>query len=481
MTLTSPSQTLAGLSPDSLKRLSNRLSESESQLEQRTSALNSYYNQPLEKSVLYKKYTDMLTGLKLDTISPGLPSGNVSVPKEIQHLIGDDSNQTVAVQVDSEMVRVDAHGQLEREGLIFTDIKTALREHHDLLADYFGKILRPEDDKFAALNAALYTSGIFLFVPKGLKVNIPIRSLTLVKTLGIGAFARNLIVAEENSKITFLQEAYSNINEGHDLPQNAQSLLSEVTEACVGEEAELNFASIQNLEDNVHYLVNRRSSSQKDSRINWTVGHIGGGITRSRMDSALDGPGANAEDVEVVFGGGAQMFDIVTDLTHQAPSTTGSVLARGVLRDKSRLVFKGMIRIEKGAKNSRSYLAEHAMILSKNARADAIPGLEIETNEVKATHSGSVAQIDEEQVFYLTSRALSDSEAKKLIIVGFLHPAVQRIPSRTVRAGIQYLIEEKWVGRRVQLPPKMELLPELEEEPEDRTTTDLFERHYKYR
>jgi len=199
------------------------------------------------------------------------------------------------------------------------------------------------------------------------------------------------------------------------------------------------------------------------------------------MDSALDGPGANAEDVEVVFGGGSQMFDIVTDLTHQAPSTTGSVLARGVLRDKSRLVFKGMIRIEKGAKNSRSYLAEHAMILSKNARADAIPGLEIETNEVKATHSGSVAQIDEEQVFYLTSRALSDSEAKKLIIVGFLHPAVQRIPSRTVRAGIQYLIEEKWVGRRVQLPPKMDQLPELEEEPEDRKTTDLFERHYKYR
>src|SRR5207244_8664726 len=129
-----------------------------------------------------------------------------------------------------------------------------------------------------------------------------------------------------------------------------------------------------------------------------------GGITRSRMDSALDGPGANAEDVEVVFGGGAQMFDIVTDLTHQAPSTTGSVLARGVLRDKSRLVFKGMIRIEKGAKNSRSYLAEHAMILSKNARADAIPGLELETNEVNATQSGAAARIAEQQGIRPASR-----------------------------------------------------------------------------
>ncbi len=481
MTLMSPSQTLANLSPDTLKRLSNRLSESEPQLKLRTSALQSYNNQPLEKSVLYTKYIDMLKGLKLDTISPGQPSGKATVPREIQHLINEDGNQTVAVQVDSEMARVDAHGQLEDEGLIFTDIKTALREHQDLLADYFGKILSPEDDKFASLNAALYTAGVFLFVPKGLKVNIPIRSLILVRTLGIGAFAHNIILAEENSKITFLQEAYSNINDGHDQQQNAQSLLSEVTEAYVGEEAELNFASIQNLEENVHYFVNRRSSSQKDSRINWTIGHIGGGITRSRMDSALDGPGANAEDVEVVFGGGAQMFDVVTDLSHKAPSTTASVLARGVLREKSRLVFKGMIRIAKGAKNSRSYLAEHAMILSKNARADAIPGLEIETNEVKATHSGSVAQIDEEQVFYLTSRALSESEAKKLIIVGFLHPAVQRIPSRTVRAGIQYLIEEKWIGNRVQLPPKLELLPELEEEPEDGKTADLFEHHYKYR
>jgi len=141
-----------------------------------------------------------------------------------------------------------------------------------------------------------------------------------------------------------------------------------------------------------------------------------------------------------------------------------------------------MIRIEAGAKNSNSYLAEHAMIMSKKARADAIPGLEINTNEVRATHSGSVSQIDEEQVFYMMARGLSQSEAQRLIIAGFLHPAVQRMPLRMVRAAIQYLIEEKWMGRKGQIPPRADSLPEFEEEPESESASaDLFERHYKYR
>jgi Fe-S cluster assembly scaffold protein SufB len=200
------------------------------------------------------------------------------------------------------------------------------------------------------------------------------------------------------------------------------------------------------------------------------------------VESVLNGPGAAAEDVEIVFGSESARVDAVTDLTHRSTNTTGHVLARGVLRDSARTIFKGMIRIEEGAKNSNSYLAEHAMIFSKKARADAIPGLEIMTNEVKATHSGSVSQVDEEQIFYLMSRGLSQSEAQRMIIIGFLHPAVQRIPLRSVRAAIQYLIEEKWLGRGGQIPPSPEQLPEFEEEPEkESVSADLFERHYKYR
>jgi Fe-S cluster assembly protein SufB/Fe-S cluster assembly protein SufD len=300
----------------------------------------------------------------------------------------------------------------------------------------------------------------------------------LLKTHGQASFSHNIIVAEENSKVNFLQEAYSRLGKERQGP----ALYSEVTEVYLGEGAEVNFASLQDFEGDVHSTVNRRSIGLKDSRINWTVGHLGGGTTRSRMDSVLDGPGSTAEDVEVVFGSESQRFDVVTDLTHQSTHTTGHVLARGVLRDSARAIFKGMIRISEGAKNSNSYLAEHAMILSKKARADAIPGLEIFTNEVKATHSGSVSQVDEEQIFYLMSRGLTHSEAQRMVILGFLHPAVKRIPLRSVRAVLQFLIDEKWAGRGGLIPPRAEELPEFEEEPEkEAVEADLFERHYKYR
>lgn len=461
-----------------VKEVSGLLSEPDDLSRQRLDSLDLFNKLPLEKSPLYTKYVDMISGLKLDSIQLALPSRDMSVPGEVKHLMGDHDEQTLALQVDSQIVRTQVHGGLEKEGIIFTDLQSALTKFPDLVKSHFSKAVHPDDDKFAALNNTFYTTGIFLYVPKGLSIKVPFRNIVLVKSHGIGAFSHNIIVADENSKITFLQEAYSKL----DPAKQGPTLYSEVTEVFLQEGAEVNFASVQNFESDIHAFVNRRSLGQKDSRVNWTIGHIGGGITRSRMDSVLDGPGSTAEDVEIVFGAEAQRFDIVTDLSHVAPHTTGHVRARGVLRDSSRSVFKGMIRIGKGAKNSNSYLAEHAMILSKKARADAIPGLEIETNEVRATHSASVSQVDEEQVFYMMARGLTQSEAQKLIILGFLHPAVQRIPSRTVRAGIQYLIEEKWVGRRSQIPPRADMLPEFEEEPEKAAVSaDVFERHYKYR
>ncbi len=469
---------LATPSQEMVKEVSGLLSEPDELSQQRIASLEFFNKLPLEKSPLYAKYVDMISGLKLDSIQLGLPAVGVSFPSEVKHLLGDQGEQTVAVQVDSQMVRTHLHGNLEKEGVVFTDIKSAFSRFPTLVRNHFSRAVKPEDDKFGALNSTFFTAGILLYVPQGLSIKVPFRNIVLVKSGGRAAFSHNIIVADENAKVTFLQEAYSKLESSIQGP----SLCSEVTEVYLGEGAEVNFACIQNFEGEVHSFVNRRSLGDRDSRMNWTIGHIGGGITRSRMDSVLGGPGSTAEDVEIVFGAESQRFDVVTDLTHVALHTTGHVLARGVLRDGARSIFKGMIRIGKGAKNSNSYLAEAAMILSKKARADAIPGLEIDTNEVKATHSASVSQVDEDQVFYLASRGLTRSEAEKLIVLGFLHPAVQRIPLRTVRAGIQYLIEEKWVGRSGQIPPRPDMLPEYEEEPESQQTpTDLFERHYKYR
>ncbi|HZY93856.1 MAG TPA: Fe-S cluster assembly protein SufD [Candidatus Bathyarchaeia archaeon] len=471
------SSTLATPSLDMVKHVAGSLSEASRLESQRTTALDFYQKLPLEKSTLYAKYVDILSGLNLESLTAGVPSHGREVPSEISHLLHGDEEPTLSLQVDSQMVRTEVHGTLEKEGIVFTDIGSAFSKFSGLANQYFTKAVPLEDDKFAALNTAFFTAGTFLYVPKGLTVKIPFRNIVFLKKSGPGVFTHNIIIADENSKVTFLQEAYSKLDS-----ENNTGLYSEVTEVYAGEAAEVGFASLQNFEDRVHSLVNRRSIGKRDSRVNWTVGHIGGGTTRSRMDSVLDGPGATAEDVEVVFGAGSQRFDVVTDLTHQSTHTTGHVLARGILKDSSRTIFKGMIRIGEGAKNSNSYLAEHAMIMSKKARADAIPGLEINTNEVKATHSGSVSQIDEEQVYYLMSRGLDLSEAQRLIIMGFLHPAVQRIPLRSVRAAIQYLIEEKWKGRAGLIPPRADAMPEFEEEPEKTAdTADLFERHYKYR
>jgi Fe-S cluster assembly protein SufB/Fe-S cluster assembly protein SufD len=460
-----------------VKHVSNSLGTGRKQDSERTNALGFYQKLPVEKSPLYSKYVDILSGLNLEKFTAGIPARTHGVPSEVAHLIRERDEPTLSLQVDSEMVRTEVHGALEKEGIIFTNIASAFTKFPEYTDQYFTKAIPPEDDKFAALNNAFFTAGTFLYVPKGLSVKIPFRNIVFLKKSGPGVFTHNLIVADENSKVTFLQEAYSKLDS-----TDSNGLYSEVTEVYAGEGSEVNFASLQNFEERVHSLVNRRSIGKRDSKVNWTVGHLGGAITRSRMDSVLDGQGASAEDVEVVFGTESQKFDVVTDLTHQGTHTTGHVLARGIMKDSSRSIFKGMIRIREGAKNSNSYLAEHAMILSKKARADAIPGLEINTNEVKATHSGSVSQIDEEQVYYLQSRGLDLSEAQRLILMGFLHPAVQRIPLRTVRAALQYLIEEKWKGRKGVIPPRADALPEYLEEPEGVTgPTDLFEHHYKYR
>src|SRR5208337_2569164 len=191
--------------------------------------------------------------------------------------------------------------------------------------------------------------------------------------------------------------------------------------------------------------------------------------------------GASSENIEVVFGSGTQRFDTVSNITHIGQNTSGHAISKGVVKEKARSLFKGMIRINKDAKNSRAYLAEHGMILGKEARADAIPGLEIETNEVKATHSASVAQINDEEIFYLMSRGLSEDEAKKLIIVGFFEPIVERIPVPEIAKRIRRIVDLKWSG--IYDFASSLNVPAFDDEyyEEGYKTRDIFEGHYKYR
>ncbi|HZY46172.1 MAG TPA: SufD family Fe-S cluster assembly protein, partial [Candidatus Bathyarchaeia archaeon] len=244
-------KSLASPTESMVKEISAAFSEPPELSKERFVALDQFNKLPLEKSTLYTKYVDILSGLTLDSFEPGLPSHIKSIPHEIAHLVREKDEPTLSLQVDSQMARTEVHGTLEKEGIIFLDIQSALANYPELARSHFTKAIPPDDDKFAALNDAFFTAGTFLYVPNGLNIKIPFRNIVLLKTRHNAAFTHNVIVAEENSKLNLLQEAYSKLD-----PGEGSALYSEVTEVYLGEDSEVNFSSIQNFEGDVHSTIN---------------------------------------------------------------------------------------------------------------------------------------------------------------------------------------------------------------------------------
>jgi len=468
--------TIAQTTDENIQTISNAQHEPRWLREFRTKSLKLYRELPIELSTLYTKYAD-LGGLDLETVSTVLPEREESEIRTIKEKLESKSAITL-YQFESKPVPPQLPTELQKEGVVFTDIRTAIQHYPEELSHYFSeKAILPEQDKFAALNNALFTAGFYLHVPKGLEVTVPLRCVTVLDSEGRGLFAQNLVVAGSRSKFTILEELYSTLMIG----EKARSAYSSLSEVQLHEGAEVTYATVNNLAANYNIYSNRKSVGQRDSKMIWASGLLGGAYTRSRLESLMNGSGASSENIEVVFGSGNQRFDTVSNITHVGENTSGHAISKGVVKDKARVVFKGMIRITKDAKNSRAYLAEHGMILGKDASADAIPGLEIETNEVKATHSASVAQINDEQVFYLMSRGMPEDEAKKLIIVGFFEPIVERISVPEIARRIRRIIDLKWSG--IHDFTTTLTVPAIDDEyyEEAQKKHDIFEGHYKYR
>ena len=468
--------TVTQTSEESIRSLSQARREPSWLQEFRIKSLNLYQRLPPELSPLYTKYVDK-AGLDFESISLTPTEPPSTQIQDVTTKLGSDRALTL-FQIESKVIEPELPEALKTEGVVFTDIGSAIQHDPDLFRRYFmEKAILPEEDKFAALNNALFTSGFYLHIPKGIEVTTPFRQVTILDSAGAGLFSQNLVIAEQRSKFTVLEELYSTRqNTGA-----ARSTYSGLSEVHLHDGAEVTYGSINNLASNINIFTNKKSLGAAESRIVWSSGFLGGAYTRSRLESVMNGAGASSENVEVVFGTGTQRFDTVSNITHIGPNTSGHAISKGVVKDKSRSLFKGMIRIEKDAKNSRAYLAEHGMILSKDALADAIPGLEISTNEVKATHSASVAQINEEEIFYLTSRGLSENDAKKLIIVGFFEPLVERIPVPEIARRIRRIIDLKWSG--IYDFASSLTVPASDDEyyEEGQKTRDIFEGHYKYR
>jgi|TARA_B110001454_G_scaffold178469_1_gene171321 Fe-S cluster assembly protein SufB/Fe-S cluster assembly protein SufD len=438
--------------------------------EYRRDSLGIYHELPQEVSPLYSKYTDAKK-MNPEQVSLSINT-NSGIPEFLKKRIEEVKNQTSIIQIGSNIDSVNISENLISSGLVISSINDALKNNSELVEKII-KSANSKEDKYTALNNAAFNSGLFVFIPKNLIVKEPINLLSCLSDDGISTISRNLIIAEDNTKATIVQELYS--------PKiNTQQAYLELLNTSVGANSNLDITTLQMMEQNSVNFSTRRTDLSQDAKINWYLGLFGAMLSRYRIDYHLNGTGASVNDSEVIFGNNDQSFDLNTIVNHNNESTEGKVVEKSILKDTSKSLFKGMIRINENAAHSNSFLSGRSILLDKGAKSDAIPGLEILTNDVKATHSASVAQIDEEQIFYLGSRCLSRGEAERIIIEGFLEP-LSRTMSYQVRAWIAYLIESKWEGKELSINNDEQLKALVEVEETRYNEHAEIEQHYKYR
>ena len=307
------------------------------------------------------------------------------------------------------------------DDVVFLDIFDAL-EKYPHLKQYFTT----EQNKIASMQNALFNAGFFLYVPKNMDVTIPMKVL-----FDEEKFARNIIIVDENSKLNLVQSINGS--------SNIASILLDVH---LKQNAQMQYSTIQDMGQETTGIINQTAHLDRDSRFNWTTGTLGGKIIKGRREIILQGEGAEANDLEIIFGNNNQQFELNTNIYHKVPHTKGHSTTKGVLDDSARAMTQGLAKIEKAANGSDSYLAEHILLINPKAKAEPMPFMEIDTNDVKAKHSSFVSQIDEEKVFYLRSRGLDENESRKIVVLGFLETSMQQADA--IREDLRQLIEKKW-------------------------------------
>lgn len=327
---------------------------------------------------------------------------------------------------------------LEEKGVIFTDFHTAEDEHPDLLDQLLGQIVSPDEDKFTALAAAMAEDGVFLYVPKNVVIEKPLHSLYWGAGENTAFFNHIMIWLEEGAQVTFVHESASSDAEG-----DAQLFHDGIVEIHVGRNARLNFVELQSWGKNVWSFTRERARVMQDGTLDWIFGAMGTHLTKNFSNIDLVESGANGRMSGFYFTNGDQHLDHDTQQNHMAKNTTSDLLFKGALMDESRSVWQGMIYVAPGAIGTDGYQANRNLILSKGARADSIPGLEILADDVRCTHGATVGQIDENELFYLLSRGIPENEAKQMIVMGFFTPIMVRIPFEGVQNRFANVIREK--------------------------------------
>ena len=461
---------LSKLNTSHIDEISSSRNEPDWLKDYRKNSLSVYDRLPMEISPLYNKYTD---AKKMDPEKVSLSTSTTdTIPSFLTKRLGELENEICIIQIGTNIHKINLPDELKSKGLVISSISDAIENNSELVKKAL-EASKSEEDRFTALNNAAFNSGIFIHIPRNLIVDKPIHFLTCLSEDGHSTISRNIIFADESSKATIVQELYS------PSIQTQQAYL-ELMNTSLGANAQLDVTTLQMIDQHAVSFSTRRTDLAQDAKVNWYSGLFGSMLSRYKIEYFLNGTGASSNDSEVIFGNNEQSFDIQTNVNHESPSTEGRVVEKSILRNKSKSLFKGMIRIQKNAAKSNSFLSGRSILLDKDAKSDAIPGLEIFTNDVKATHSASVAQIDEEQIFYLKTRCLTKEEAERTIVEGFLEPLSRKM-SFQVRAWIAYLIESKWDNKELTINTDEELTKFVEIEETRYNEDSEIEQHYKYK
>jgi Fe-S cluster assembly protein SufD len=323
-------------------------------------------------------------------------------------------------------------------GAVFLDLARAVKELPDLVEKFLlTDAVRPDVDALSALHAAFWTGGTVLYVPKGVKVEAPLFSLVGLAGAGSVDFDHTLVILEEGAEATLVRETASKARDG------AEALHCGAVELFVGDSARLRFVNVQNWDASTWNFARERALVGRDAKIQWTIGGLGARLAKVNQEVALTGQGASAQVNGVMFTSGRQHLAYFTRQDHMAPNTRSDLLYKGGLKDKSRIVWKGMIRVEKDAQKTDAYQKNDSLILSDHARADSIPGLEIEANDVRCTHGATAGRVDEEMIFYAQARGVPRETAIRLIVEGFFANVYDRITVEPVRETLRLAVAEK--------------------------------------
>lgn len=327
----------------------------------------------------------------------------------------------VSAQYESEVVYHSMRDDLKKQGVLFLDMDSGLREHPEIVRKYFGTVIPTDDNKFAALNTAVWSGGSFIYVPPGIDVAIPLQAYFRINAENMGQFERTLIIADRGSRVHYIEGCTAPV-------YSTDSLHSAVVELIALDDAYIRYTTIQNWSRNIYNLVTKRATAHKNATVEWVDGNLGSRLTMKYPCIQLVGEGARGEILSVAFAGQDQHQDAGAKVIHAAPNTSSRITSKSISKDNGRASYRGLAKIHKQATNSKISVECDALLIGENARSDTYPTMEIDNDQVRVEHEARVSKVAEEQLFYLTSRGLTEDDARLLIVNGFMEPFTKELP-----------------------------------------------------